>query len=179
MGARAVFLVGFMGSGKNTVGRELARRAGWDFVDLDARIEQRERQSIPEIFHKKGEPAFRAAETSALLDLLNNSLNRNTVVALGGGAFIEETNRALLRPWPTIFLDAPLDELWRRCQEDAVERPLAKDRGQFARLYEERLPLYRQASVVVETHGKETTAICSEIERALGLQDELRTGDLS
>jgi shikimate kinase len=174
-----MFLVGFMGSGKNTVGRELARRAGWDFVDLDARIEQRERLSIPEIFHTKGEPAFRAAETSAMRDLLSNLPERSTVVALGGGAFVEETNRALLRPWPTVFLDAPVDELWRRCQNDHVERPLGKDRGQFARLYEERLPSYQQASVVVETHGKETTVICTEIERALGLQDEPRTGDLS
>ena len=60
MGVRAVFLVGFMGSGKNTVGQELARRLGWDFVDLDARIEARERQSVPEIFRNRGETAFRA-----------------------------------------------------------------------------------------------------------------------
>jgi shikimate kinase len=173
MGVRAVFLVGFMGSGKTTVGQELARRLAWDFVDLDAHIEARERQTVPEIFRLQGEPAFRLAETSALRDLLANSLNGDSVVALGGGAFIQEDNRELLRPWPSVFLDAPPQELWQRClQEEAgagtgVERPLRKDPEQFARLHAERLPFYRQASVVIETSGKQVADICLEIERAL------------
>ena len=74
MGVRAVFLVGFMASGKSSVGQELARRLGWDFVDMDARIESRERQTIPEIFRERGEPGFRLAETSALRDLLTEPL---------------------------------------------------------------------------------------------------------
>ena len=172
-GVRAVFLVGFMGSGKNTVGRVLARRLAWDFVDLDARIEARERQTVPEIFRLQGEPAFRLAETNALRDLLTNSLVRPSVVALGGGAFVQETNRELLRPWPSVFLDAPAEEHWRRCLHDesetGVERPLRKDPEQFARLHAQRLPFYRQASLVVETSGKEVAAICLEIERALQL----------
>ena len=87
MPVRAVFLVGFMAAGKTTVGQELARRLGWDFVDLDARIESCERQSIPEIFRERGESGFRLAETGALRDLLTGSLQPNCVVALGGGAF--------------------------------------------------------------------------------------------
>ena len=170
MGVRAVFLVGFMGSGKNTVGQELACRLGWDFLDLDAQIEQRECQSIPEIFRVKGEPAFRLAETAALSDFLTNSFHRNSVVALGGGAFAEENNRALLRQWPTVFLDASLDELWRRCQQDGRERPLRKDRDEFARLYRQRLPFYREASFVIQTNGRETPSICEEIESALRLR---------
>jgi shikimate kinase len=174
MGVRAVFLVGFMGSGKNTVGQELARRRGWDFVDLDARVEAREGQTVPEIFKVRGEPAFRSAETAALRDL-TNSLARDSVVALGGGAFIQETNRELLRSssWPSIFLDAPVSELWQRCLRheaaDGTRRPLRIDIEQFARLHAERLPFYRQASVVVETSGKEPADICQEIERALQL----------
>ena len=105
-----MFLVGFMGSGKNTVGRLLARRLGWDFVDLDAHIEARERQTIPEIFRLQGEQVFRLAETNALRDLLKKSFLRPAVVALGGGAFVQETNRELLRPWPSVFLDAPAEE---------------------------------------------------------------------
>lgn len=171
MGVRAVFLVGFMGSGKNTVGEELARRLGWDFVDLDEQIEQRERQSIPEIFRLRGEPAFRLAETTALSDLLTNSLHRQSVVALGGGAFAEESNRALVRDWPTVFLNAPADELWRRCGQDGKERPLRTNRDEFAQLYKERLPFYRQASLVVETHGQEPTSICAEIEKTLRLRE--------
>jgi shikimate kinase len=174
MGVRAVFLVGFMASGKSSVGQQLARRLGWDFVDLDARIECREGQSIPEIFRDRGEPGFRAAETGALRDL-TGSLRRESVVALGGGAFVQEENRELLRPWPSVFLEAPIEELWRRSLEDGIERPLRKDPEQFARLYAERLPLYRQATLVVETSGKDEGSVCEGIENALGLAP-LRTG---
>src|ERR1700722_5574442 len=114
MGVRAVFLVGFMGSGKNTVGQELARRLGWEFVDLDARIEARENKTIPDIFRLDGEPAFRSAETGALRDL-TKSLASDSVVALGGGAFVSRQNRELLLTWPSVFLDAPISELWLRC----------------------------------------------------------------
>lgn len=168
MGARAVFLVGFMASGKTSVGRELARRLGWEFVDLDAQIESQQKQSIPEIFRERGESGFRIAETAALLHL-TQSLQRDSVVALGGGAFAQEKNRELLRPWPSIFLQAPVDELWRRCAEDREIRPLRQDREQFARLYAERLPCYRQATVMVETSGKDPAAIGAEIEAVLQL----------
>jgi shikimate kinase len=172
MGVRAVFLVGFMGSGKNTVGQELARRLAWDFVDLDARIEARERMTILDIFRVEGEPAFRSAETNALRDL-TSALARDSVVALGGGAFVQDTNRELLRSWPSVFLDAPISELWRRCLQheaaDGAKRPLRGDLEQFARLHEERLPFYRQAYMVVETSGKDPTGICKEIERTLQL----------
>jgi shikimate kinase len=169
MAVRAVFLVGFMASGKSSVGQELARRLGWDFVDLDARIESRERQTVPEIFRDRGEPGFRLAETSALRDLLTASLGQDSVVALGGGAFVQERNRELLRQWPTVFLEAPASELWQRSLTDGIERPLRGDPDQFARLYAERLPFYRQAAVVVETTGKQVAAICLEIEAALQL----------
>jgi len=172
MRARAVFLVGFMGSGKNTVAKEVARRLSWDFVDLDARIESREARTIPEIFRLQGEPAFRAAETNALREL-TNSLAHPTVVALGGGAFVAEENRKLLASWPSVFLDAPVSELWQRClQHEAAEdvnRPLRGDPQQFASLYQQRLPFYRLASLVVNTSSKKVAAICQEIERALHL----------
>jgi len=169
MPVRAVFLVGFMASGKTTVGQELARRLGWDFVDLDARIESREQQTIPEIFRDRGEAGFRLAETSTLRDLLTESLQPNCVVALGGGAFAQERNRELLRQWPSVFLDATVPELWQRSLTDGVARPLREDPEQFAKLYAERLPFYRQASVVVDTTGKPLVSICVEIEAALQL----------
>ena len=170
MGVRAVFLVGFMASGKSSVGQELARRLNWDFVDLDARIESREQRTISEIFRDKGEAGFRLAETSALCDLLTESLKRNSVVALGGGAFVQERNRELLRQWPSVFLEAPVPELWQRSLKDGVERPLREDPDQFAQLYAERLPFYRLASVVVQTTGKPLASICVEIEGALQLR---------
>lgn len=167
MTVRAVFLVGFMASGKSSVGLELARRLGWDFVDLDARIESRERQTIPEIFRDRGESAFRLAETSALAEL-TASLDRDTVVALGGGTFVQPNNRELLQSWPSIFLDVPPDELWRRGREDVTNRPLRKDDpAEFARQYEYRLPFYRQATVTIVTSGRDPASLCAEIERRL------------
>jgi len=168
MGARAVFLVGFMGSGKSTVGPELARRLGWDFVDLDCRIEAREQKSVPEIFRDQGETGFRLAESTALQHL-TQSLERDSVVALGGGAFAQEKNRTLLRNCFSVFLNAPVEELWKRSLADGVERPLRKDRDQFARLLAERLPGYRQATITVETAGRDVVSICGEIEAALQL----------
>jgi shikimate kinase len=167
MGCRAVFLVGYMASGKSSVGRELARRLGWDFVDLDERIAEREERSIPEIFRERGEAGFRLAETGALRHLLTESLKRDSVVALGGGAFVQEANRELLREWPSIFLEAPAPELWERSQTDGIERPLRGDAQQFAKLYEARLPFYREATVTIVTSGKDMASLCAEIERRL------------
>jgi len=171
MEVRAVFLVGFMGSGKSSVGRELARQLDWDFVDLDTRIESRERQTVPEIFRDRGETGFRLAESDALRELLTESGQSNRVVALGGGAFVQESNRELLRPWLSVFLEAPASELWQRSQSDGIERPLRGDPSQFERLYEERLPFYREASLVIDTAGKTVASICLEIESALQLRE--------
>jgi shikimate kinase len=89
------------------------------------------------------------------------------VVALGGGTFAHPQNRDLLRSWPSVFLDAPLDELWRRTTEDVKMRPLRSDRTEFARLHQYRLPFYRQATVTVVTSGKDPASLCQEIERTL------------
>jgi shikimate kinase len=167
MGVRAVFLVGFMAAGKTTVGQELARRLGWDFVDLDAQIESREGQTIAEIFRDRGEREFRIVETAALRDL-TESLERDTVVALGGGTFVQPKNRELLRRWISVFLDVPPDELWRRSREDATKRPLRKDDpAEFDRQYGYRLNQYRKATVTVVTSGKDMDSLCAEIERTL------------
>ncbi len=172
-----MILVGFMASGKSCVGEELARRLNWDFVDLDARIESREGKTVPEIFRERGEAGFRLAETSALFDLLTglveaNTVESNTVVALGGGAFVQERNRELLRQWPSVFLEAPASELWQRSLSDGIERPLRGDPEQFAQLYAERLPFYRQASVTIVTSGKDLVSVCAEIERSLQLRGD-------
>jgi shikimate kinase len=174
MGPRTVFLVGFMASGKSTVGQELARRLSWEFVDLDLRIEARERQIVPEIFRIRGEIGFRLVETNALRDLLNEATQSNRVIALGGGAFIPEINRELLRQWPSVFLEAPASELWQRSLTDGIERPLRENPEQFAQLYAERLPCYRQASLVIDTKDKQVASICAEIEDALQLRRNLK-----
>jgi shikimate kinase len=166
MGVRAVFLVGFMACGKSSVGQQLAQRLDWNFVDLDAQIEARERQTIAEIFQERGESGFRVVESSALRDL-TQSLQRDTVFALGGGTFAQLVNRELLRPWLSVFLEAPLDELWQRSLENAAKRPLRGDRTEFAGLYRVRLPFYRQATVTIVTSGRDPASLCAEIERTL------------
>jgi shikimate kinase len=169
MTVRAVFLVGFMAAGKTSVGQELARRLNWDFVDLDLLIESREHQTIPEIFRTRGEPAFRLAETTALRDL-TASIKRATVVALGGGTFAHPANFELLQSWPSVFLDAPVEELWQRSMENPARRPLRNAHDEFIRLHQLRLPVYRKATVTVVTSGNTPASLCAEIERILQLE---------
>jgi shikimate kinase len=176
MEVRAVFLVGFMASGKSCVGQELARRLNWEFVDLDAQIEFRERQTVAEIFQDRGESEFRLVETAVLRDL-TGSLERDTVVALGGGTFVHPKNRELLQTWPSVFLEAPVAELWRRSNDDASKRPMRKNPEEFARLYDDRLPFYRQATVTIVTLGKDPVSLCAEIERTLQFRGKDEAAD--
>jgi shikimate kinase len=171
---RAIFLVGFMGAGKTSVGRALSRRLGWEFEDLDDRIESREKRMIEQIFGASGEAEFRRAEHEALRELVSELGASPRVVALGGGAFVQARNARLLAEdeFLTIFLDAPIDELFRRCQEEAIERPLRQDLEQFRKLYEQRQPFYIKAAMRIETGGKEIEAIAAEAARYLDLRQK-------
>jgi len=167
-----VALVGFMGAGKTSVGQELARRLSWRFADLDHLIESREGRAIPQIFQQDGEQHFRDLELSVLGETLAASDSRFLVLALGGGAFVVERIRALLRERyvPAVWLDAPAEELFRRCDQPEVVRPLRRDPEQFTKLYEQRLSSYRQADLHVITKGKEISAIAEEITLRLALE---------
>jgi shikimate kinase len=168
---RAIFLVGFMGAGKTSVGRQLAHRLGWRFLDLDELIEERQGRSIAEIFRDSGEAAFRREETAALLELLKNRRQRRLVVALGGGAFAQPLNLQALKrsALPVIFLDAPLEELRRRCGPKADTRPLFQDENQFRQLYEARRSSYMQADLRVETAGQTVEETVTEVVARMGL----------
>ena len=172
----AVFLVGFMGAGKSSVGAALGRRLNWNFEDLDDRIERRERRTVAQIFRESGEPAFRRAERSALQDVLEGIHDQARVVALGGGAFVQGSNAELLRSSgvPIIFLDAPVEELWERCcrqaNEAAAERPLLRSLDHFRELHEKRRPQYCEASLTIETGGRTVDEIADEIAAKLGLK---------
>jgi shikimate kinase len=179
--ARAVVLIGFMGAGKSSVGRALGEHLGWVFEDLDERIEKREQKKVPEIFRDSGEAAFRRAEHAALKELLGElRAGTKKIVALGGGAFVQERNAKLIETGgvPTVFLDAGVEELWRRCNEQAkqqeVERPLLRSLQNFRELYEARRPHYMKASFRQETDGKTVEQIVVEVVEALGL-DRSRT----
>jgi shikimate kinase len=174
---RAVFLVGFMGAGKSSVGRVLGQRLNWIFEDLDDRIERREKRGVAEIFRDLGEPEFRRAETLALkqvIEEIRGGISR--IVALGGGAFAQKQNLALLEAASafTVFLDAPVDELWNRCCKQAAEsgaqRPMLQNRKQFQRLYQSRRAHYQKASLHVKTGNRTIDAIAAEIEQLLDLK---------
>jgi len=141
-----LYLVGFMGSGKTTVGRVLAKRLGWPFADLDDDIEAREGVTISEIFATRGEQEFRRIETEVIQARVRAvESGRPLVAALGGGAFTREENRELLRNnGITVWLDCPFDTVARRVAE-ASHRPLARDPERFAALYRERAEAYARA----------------------------------
>jgi len=167
----AVALVGFMGAGKTTVGRALAARLGWRFDDLDDLIEAREGRSVEQIFRRQGEPAFRDLERRVVRETLTTTGSAPRVLALGGGAFLEEQVRETLREAeiPAVFLDASVGELFSRSEESEVVRPLRRDLEQFRRLYEERRAAYMEAGLRIETGGLVVAAVVEEIISGLNL----------
>src|SRR5437868_10286101 len=146
VGDNAIALIGFMGAGKSAVGRELSRRTGWPRHDTDEMIRAQFGISIPDIFARHGEPAFRAAET-ALLETLERGLAG--IVVTGGGIILREENVRLLRGMGRIiWLDADEAILWQRASRHST-RPLLQTpdpRARFADLLRARLPLYHTAA---------------------------------
>jgi len=151
---RLVCLTGFMGAGKSTVARLLARQTGWEHVDLDKRIVDSTGLSIPEIFSRSGEPAFRQIETEQLARVLGETaeVGKRRILSLGGGTTVQPQNRDLLREYQAtlIWLDCDVDELLRRCAQ-ITDRPLFRDEAAFRALYEQRLPVYRLSDFRVES----------------------------
>ena len=142
-----IFLIGYRGSGKTTVGRALAARLGWDFLDADERIESAAGMSIKDIFATQGETAFRDRESAVLTQLA--ALTR-TVVATGGGVVLREPNRALLRSGFVAWLTASAETLARRIHDDpttATRRPNLTASGgveEVRALLAVRTPLYAE-----------------------------------
>ncbi len=179
----SVFLVGFMGAGKTSVGRALAQRLNWVFEDLDDRIQTGEGRTVAEIFRDSGESGFRRAESAALQHVIEQlSGGSAKIVALGGGAFVQKQNADLLEASgrPIVFLDAPVEELWQRCHtqamENGTERPLQRSMDEFRKLYATRRKSYSKASLRVQTGSRAVETIAAEIAKALDLkQIALRT----
>lgn len=159
-----LYLVGFMASGKTTVGAQLARHLGWDFVDIDSEIERIENRTIASMFVEDGELVFRDRETAAIRKYVDQiQTGHPRVIALGGGAFIQERNFQLLKDnGITVWLDCPLDEVNRRLGDDCT-RPLARDRNKLAQLYADRRPLYSRADFHVPVEGDGVEAVVARI----------------
>lgn len=158
--APGIYLAGFMACGKTTVARVLAEKLGWNFIDLDAEIEASENVTIAQLFEMRGEPEFRRIETEALRTI-TRKIDRGmpAVVALGGGSFGQTVNVKLLESHGiSIWLDCSFETVEARIV-DPDSRPLARDREQFRRLYEERRAAYGLANYRID-------ADC-EVERAV------------
>ncbi|HEU5341939.1 shikimate kinase [Edaphobacter sp.] len=143
---KRLVLTGFMGAGKSTIGRLLAARIGWDFLDVDTHLEARTGATIPQLFERHGEAHFRRLESSALASALSRA---HTVLALGGGAPEELTNRLLIEQTPatfTIFLDAPFPMLYDRCMLQEIGRPVLANPEAAQARFARRHPLYRRIS---------------------------------
>jgi shikimate kinase len=149
-----IYLVGFMGAGKTTIGRELSSRIDLPFFDLDDLVEAAEKQSIREIFAQHGEPHFRKRER----DILRSTRYLESgVVATGGGTFTFDENIQFIQSEGlSIYLSAPYSLLRSRISEKAAERPLFRDDIATHELYNARIRYYRMSDVTIEVREEET-----------------------
>lgn len=175
-----VALTGYMGAGKTTVGRVLANLLRWSFFDLDYEIELRQKLLVRELFQLHGESGFREIETDTLRFVLQQA-SGPTVVALGGGTFVQSANVEFLRRRraQVVFLETGIEELFQRCQAAAQHlplnpRPLVATPEAFYALYTRRLPYYRAADLTVNATDKKVEELAQEIAFNLHLFPRLR-----
>lgn len=155
-----VALIGFMGCGKTTVGRTLAARLGYAFLDLDQWLERRHGRSIRQIFQESGEEAFRELESSALRDLASR---RKVVIAAGGGAPVREANRPFFRQAATFYLEISFEEFLRRTAASRDRPLLGRPPEELAVLFAGRLPVYREIGERVLSEGRTPAQVTEEI----------------
>ncbi len=167
-GGGVAVLIGFMGAGKSSVGRIVARLVGAEFVDLDDRIESAAGRTVREIFASEGEGAFRDMEKEAIRDVVSVP---GRVVAVGGGAFLDPANRALLKEYaPVVFLDVSPESVIARLSRDA-SRPLLEggDRESKVReLLAKRRPAYAEADIAVCTDDLTAAQVARRVIAGLG-----------
>jgi shikimate kinase len=151
-----IVIVGFMCSGKSAVAHSLAAQLNLKMIDLDKFVTETVGRTPAQIIAQDGEPAFRAIETEALTSVLQRSFAG--VIALGGGAWIEETNRKLIEKNKclSIWIDTAFDECWKRIQSSSEERPLGKTEQQAKELFERRRPIYKLATIHLKVGADET-----------------------
>jgi shikimate kinase len=150
-----LYLIGLMGVGKTTVGQELTKELGYAFVDTDEVITKATKLSIPEIFDREGEAAFRQLETEVLQQI---SAYTKLCIATGGGIVLRKQNWGYLRHGIVVWLDAPLEVLCARLTEDTT-RPLLRNvdlKAKLKSLLEERQALYAQADLHITIQSGET-----------------------
>ena len=166
---RHLALVGFMGAGKTTLGRDLAARLGRPFIDLDHAIEERTQMPIPELFSAHGEPEFRRIEAETVAEALASPTP--AVLAMGGGAVTHPETRALLRTAFVLLVEVDVETAWERVR--GTGRPLAQDAADFLQLFEARQPLYREAADAVARETDGAVLAAGGVHHELGALDRL------
>ncbi len=174
---RPIFLIGYRGTGKTTVGRLVAERLGCESIDADDEIERRAGKSVAAIFADDGEAVFRDLEAQVVADL---SRRTKLVVAPGGGAVLRHTTRDAMRAaGPVVWLTASVDTIAARLAADAAtgnRRPnltASGGRAEIEALLAERTPIYRAcATVVVDTEGKSPAEVADDVIARLPVQRE-------
>jgi|SRR6185369_11800038 len=153
---QTIVITGFMGCGKSNVARELAQRLDVPMIDLDDLIIATEGRTPAELITEAGEPAFRAIETNTLHEVLQTSAAG--VIALGGGAWIESTNRDLIHRYGclSVWLDTPFAVCWERISASTDERPLGKTIEEAEARYNLRKPIYALARIHIPVTGSES-----------------------
>ncbi|MBI4963754.1 MAG: 3-dehydroquinate synthase [Desulfomonile tiedjei] len=169
-----IILAGFMGTGKTTIGRRLAQTLGWEFLDTDATIEEREGQNVSQIFKTRGEEHFRLSERMICREI---ALLRNTVVATGGGMLLDPENRRLLYSSGVVFrLSCPAPEILQRVGS-STKRPLIERDPveQVSRLMQEREPVYASLPFQIDATGLNADTVSTRILRVMARgTDEIR-----
>ena len=149
---KAVYLCGFMGCGKTTVGKILAEKLGADFYDMDEYIVEREKMKIPEIFAEKGEKYFRETETAVIKELAE----KKGIIACGGGAMLKRENAEIAAEnGIVVYIDVPFEVCYGRISGDN-NRPIvmSNTKEELEFIYDSRIPLYREnSSVTVSGNG--------------------------
>ncbi len=161
-----IFLCGFMGCGKSTVGERLARRLDCPFVDMDAYIEEQAGMTIPEIFAQYGEPHFRDLETQAIRELAV----RDGIIACGGGAMLREENAKIAAEHGTVvYLEVPFHICYRRIADS--DRPIVRrsTRDELEQLYNARQTIYQKHSTHTADASRTPAAATAAVLAVLGL----------
>ena len=167
-----IVITGFMGTGKTAVAKSLAKQLGVAIIDLDRFITEGTGRTPAQIIAQDGEQAFRTIETKALTDIVR--AGRAGVIALGGGAWIEETNRTVIEEHKclAVWLDTPFAECWKRIQSSGEDRPLGRTEQQARDLFERRRPVYQLATLHVEVLSDETAPeLATRIKAKLAMFD--------
>lgn len=162
--ADRIILIGFMGSGKTSVGRVLASRLGWDLVDTDALVEARAGATVADIFRDRGEPSFRELESEVLASLGGRT---RVVIATGGGAPAQARNRDFFGGPAVFHLRVSLGSALQRARGNRDRPLLSRGESAVRALYEERQPIYDSLGTGIETDGRDASAVAEEILRLL------------